>query len=153
MLEWRVDRHPTFTVDYAHCFGGDFLKRTTPGKDADFFSVWATYRFWGAKVVGKVPAKMPATSPWMSFSRFVGEEWLSTRRLDETPESAHFTGGFVACHATGLWLRELGLNGMSVPKARYLSDSDPRIHIEMVDRVEVRKSGWSSAYEIVHEIG
>ena len=45
MLEWRVDRHLTFTVDYAHFFAGDFLKQTTPGKDVDYFSVWTTYRF------------------------------------------------------------------------------------------------------------
>ena len=45
MLEWRVDNHLTFTVDYAHFFAGYFLKQTTPGKDVDYFSVWATYRF------------------------------------------------------------------------------------------------------------
>jgi hypothetical protein len=45
MLEWRVDRHITLTADYAHFFAGDFLKQTTPGKDVDYFSVWATYRF------------------------------------------------------------------------------------------------------------
>ena len=45
MLEWRLDRHFTFTADYAHFFAGDFLKQTTPGKDVDYFSVWATYRF------------------------------------------------------------------------------------------------------------
>ena len=45
MLEWRLDRHFTFTADYAHFFAGDFLKQTTPGKDVDYFSVWATFRF------------------------------------------------------------------------------------------------------------
>jgi len=45
MLEWRVDRHFTFAVDYAHFFAGDFLKETTPGKDVDYFSAWITYRF------------------------------------------------------------------------------------------------------------
>ncbi len=45
LLEWRFDRHLTFTADYAHFFAGDFLKQTTPGKDVDYFSVWATYRF------------------------------------------------------------------------------------------------------------
>ena len=45
MLEWHVDRHLTFTADYAHFFAGDFLKETTPGKDADYFSAWVTFRF------------------------------------------------------------------------------------------------------------
>ena len=45
MLEWRLDRHFTFTADYAHFFAGDFLKQATPGKDVDYFSVWATFRF------------------------------------------------------------------------------------------------------------
>ena len=45
MLEWRWDRHFTFTADFAHFFAGDFLKQTTPGKDVDYFSAWATFRF------------------------------------------------------------------------------------------------------------
>jgi len=45
MLEWRMDRHITFTADYAHFFAGDFLKQTTPGQDVDYFSAWVTYRF------------------------------------------------------------------------------------------------------------
>jgi hypothetical protein len=45
MLEWHVDRHLTFTADYAHFFAGDFLKETTPGKDVDYFSAWVTFRF------------------------------------------------------------------------------------------------------------
>lgn len=45
MLEWRVDRHFTFTVDYAHFIAGDFLKQTTPDKDVDYLSVWITFRF------------------------------------------------------------------------------------------------------------
>ena len=45
LLEWRIDRHFTFTADYAHFFAGDFLRETTPGKDVDYFSAWATFRF------------------------------------------------------------------------------------------------------------
>ena len=45
MLEWRIDRHFTLTADYAHFFAGDFLKKTTPGKDVDYFSAWVTFRF------------------------------------------------------------------------------------------------------------
>jgi hypothetical protein len=32
-------------ADYAHFFARDFLKQTTPGKDADYFSLWVTFRF------------------------------------------------------------------------------------------------------------
>jgi hypothetical protein len=45
MLEWKFDRHVTFVADYAHFFAGDFLKQATPGKDVDYCSVWASYRF------------------------------------------------------------------------------------------------------------
>jgi len=45
MLEWHLDRHLTFTADYAHFFAGDFLRETTPGKDVDYFSAWVTFRF------------------------------------------------------------------------------------------------------------
>lgn len=45
MLEWRVDRHLVLTADFAHFFAGGFLRETTPGKDVDYLSVWATYRF------------------------------------------------------------------------------------------------------------
>ncbi|HLP77194.1 MAG TPA: alginate export family protein [Candidatus Paceibacterota bacterium] len=45
LLEWWLDRHLTFSADYAHFFAGDFLKETTPGKDVDYCSIWGTYRF------------------------------------------------------------------------------------------------------------
>jgi hypothetical protein len=44
-LVWRIDRHLTVTADYAHFFAGDFLNQTTPGKDVDYVSTWATYKF------------------------------------------------------------------------------------------------------------
>lgn len=44
-LEWTVDRHFTFIVDYAHFVAGDFLQETTPSNDVDYFSAWVTYRF------------------------------------------------------------------------------------------------------------
>jgi hypothetical protein len=44
-VEWRANRHLTFTVIYAHFFAGPFLKETQPGKDVDYFTVWGTYRF------------------------------------------------------------------------------------------------------------
>src|SRR2546425_1120728 len=45
LLVWRIDRHFTFSADYAHFFAGDFLNQTTPGKDVDYFSTWLTYKF------------------------------------------------------------------------------------------------------------
>ena len=54
---------------------------------------------------------------------------MSTGRLDETIENAHFTGGFGACHAMGLCLRELRLNGMMALKVRYLFDSDSCLQV------------------------
>jgi hypothetical protein len=45
LLEWRVDRHLTITAAYAHFFAGDFLKQTPPGKDVDYVSTWAMYKF------------------------------------------------------------------------------------------------------------
>ena len=45
MVEWRVDKHLSFTADYAHFFAAAFLKDTTPGKDVDYASVWVSYRF------------------------------------------------------------------------------------------------------------
>lgn len=45
LLEWRFDRHLTFSADYAHFITGDFLRETTPGKDIDYFSVWVAFRF------------------------------------------------------------------------------------------------------------
>ena len=70
---------------------------------------------------------------------------MSTGRLDETRENAHFTGGFVACHAMGLWVRELRLNGMTVLKTRYLSDSDPRLQLQTLFGEGVTNSQTPSA--------
>jgi hypothetical protein len=44
-VEWRANRHLTFTAVYAHFFAGPFLKETRPGKDVDYFTAWATYKF------------------------------------------------------------------------------------------------------------
>ena len=44
-LEWRIDRHLSVNVDYAHFFAGPFLKETGPGQDVDYASVWLIYRF------------------------------------------------------------------------------------------------------------
>jgi len=44
-LEWRVDRHLSVIVNYAHFFSGSFLKDTGPAHDVDYATAWATYRF------------------------------------------------------------------------------------------------------------
>lgn len=44
-VDWRVDRHLSVTAIYLHFFAGPFLKETPPGKDVDFFTTWATYKF------------------------------------------------------------------------------------------------------------
>ncbi len=44
-LDYRINRHFTCTAIYSHLFPGKFLKETPPGKDVDYFSTWATYRF------------------------------------------------------------------------------------------------------------
>jgi len=44
-LDWRINRHFTFTVIYSHFFAGRFLKETPPGKDVDYTSTWLMLRF------------------------------------------------------------------------------------------------------------
>lgn len=44
-IDWQLNRHLVFAAAYAHFFAGEFLKETPPGKDVDYFSAWATYRF------------------------------------------------------------------------------------------------------------
>jgi hypothetical protein len=45
LLEWQINRHFTFSADYAHFFAGEFLEQTTPGKDVDYTSAWLTFKF------------------------------------------------------------------------------------------------------------
>ena len=42
---WRVDRHLSLTVNYAHFFSGSFLKDTGPAHDVDYSTAWLTYKF------------------------------------------------------------------------------------------------------------
>lgn len=44
-IEWEIGRHITVLSNYAHFFAGPFLKKTKPGKDVDFFTLWVTYKF------------------------------------------------------------------------------------------------------------
>src|SRR5262249_31551990 len=43
--EWRINRHVTFTGDYAHFFAKDFLEEATPGEDINYFTAWVTFKF------------------------------------------------------------------------------------------------------------
>lgn len=45
LVTWTISRHLVATLYYSHCFAGDFLKETPPGKPVDFMAVWATFRF------------------------------------------------------------------------------------------------------------
>ncbi len=44
-LEIRINRHVTFTGDYARFYAGDFLRETSPGRDITHFSAWVAFRF------------------------------------------------------------------------------------------------------------
>ena len=44
-IEWRIQRHVTWTANCAHFFAGDFLEENPPGKDVSYFSTWMTFRF------------------------------------------------------------------------------------------------------------
>lgn len=41
----RIDRHTTFTINYARFLAGPFLRETPPGRDITYFATWVTYRF------------------------------------------------------------------------------------------------------------
>jgi len=45
LAEWQLQRHLTFSAAYAHFFAENFLKNSTPGKDADYASAWLAFRF------------------------------------------------------------------------------------------------------------
>src|SRR5713226_962895 len=44
-IEWRLQRHLTWTATYAHFFTGGFLHENPPDKDVNYFSTWITFRF------------------------------------------------------------------------------------------------------------
>ena len=43
--EWRVDAHLSLVANYTHFFAGRFIRETGPGKDVDYTTAWAQYRF------------------------------------------------------------------------------------------------------------
>lgn len=44
-LDYRLNRHFTYTIIYSHFFAGNFLKETPPANSVDYFSTWISYRF------------------------------------------------------------------------------------------------------------
>lgn len=44
-LDLRLNPHWTATMQYSHFFTGEFLKKTPPGQDVDYFVLSSTFRF------------------------------------------------------------------------------------------------------------
>ncbi len=44
-LQWKLNRHLTFMMDYEHFFPGEFLKQSTAGRSVDYFTAWLDFRF------------------------------------------------------------------------------------------------------------
>jgi alginate export protein len=44
-LRWQIDRHAWFQADYGIFYAGRFLKETMPGKNLNYWALWAGYRF------------------------------------------------------------------------------------------------------------
>jgi hypothetical protein len=44
-LQWQVDRHLWFQADYGIFYAGKFLKETQPGRNLNYWALWAGYKF------------------------------------------------------------------------------------------------------------
>lgn len=42
---WQIDRHTYLQADYGVFYAGAFLKETMPGRNLNYFSLWAGYKF------------------------------------------------------------------------------------------------------------
>lgn len=42
---WQIDRHAYLQADYGIFYAGAFLKETMPGRDLNYFALWAGYKF------------------------------------------------------------------------------------------------------------
>jgi hypothetical protein len=45
LLNWQIDRHAATYFGYSHFFAGDFIEKTGPSQDIDFFYAAITYTF------------------------------------------------------------------------------------------------------------
>ena len=44
-VRWQIDRHAWLQADYGVFFAGDFLKQTSPGRNINYWELWAGYKF------------------------------------------------------------------------------------------------------------
>jgi hypothetical protein len=44
-VRWQVDRHAYFQMDYGVFYAGAFLRETMPGRNINYFALWAGYKF------------------------------------------------------------------------------------------------------------
>ena len=44
-LHWQADRHLWFQADYGIFYAGKFLKETQPGRNLNYWALWAGYKF------------------------------------------------------------------------------------------------------------
>jgi hypothetical protein len=44
-IRWQADRHLWFQGDYGIFYAGSFLKQTQPGRDLNYWALWAGYKF------------------------------------------------------------------------------------------------------------
>jgi hypothetical protein len=44
-VRWQVNRHAYFQADYGIFYAGQFLKQTMPGRDLNYWCLWAGYKF------------------------------------------------------------------------------------------------------------
>jgi Alginate export len=44
-VRWQVNRHMWFQADYGIFYAGRFLKETQPGRNLNYWALWASYRF------------------------------------------------------------------------------------------------------------
>jgi alginate export protein len=44
-VRWQADRHLWFQADYGIFYAGQFLKETMPGRDLNYWALWAGYKF------------------------------------------------------------------------------------------------------------
>ena len=44
-LQWQVDRHLWLQADYGIFYAGKFLKETQPGRNLNYWALWAGYKF------------------------------------------------------------------------------------------------------------
>jgi hypothetical protein len=44
-VKWQIDRHAWIQGDYGIFYAGQFLKQTMPGRDLNYWALWAGYKF------------------------------------------------------------------------------------------------------------